>query len=106
NDLGIDALQTYVDLLEWAPPGASSYNIDEAVAAFKESKVATMFMWGSLYRSVAVDSETSPLTNGEVGVQTMPVGELTAGSQRGVWNGTISKKTQNPEAAWAFLQWV
>lgn len=103
---GVEALSTFVDLLQWAPPGASSYNIDEAMSAFKESKVASMFMWGSVYRGVAVDPTTSPLTNGEVGVQTLPVGSEMAGSQRGVWSGTISRHTKNPEAAWKFLEWV
>jgi multiple sugar transport system substrate-binding protein len=104
--VGVAALQTFVDLLKYAPPGAKSHVFNEELQAFRQNQIATMFMWGSVYRGVAVDPAITTLTPEEVGVQVMPVGSARAGTHRGIWSGVISKRTAHPAASWRLLQWM
>lgn len=103
---GEKALQTQVDLLKYAPSGASSYNYNEPLDAFRQGKVATLFTWGSAYRSAAVDPKVTTLTPEQVGIQTMPAGSDGPGAHRGIWSGAVFKNSAHPEAAWTFLQWM
>ncbi|MFC4118258.1 ABC transporter substrate-binding protein [Nonomuraea zeae] len=106
DDNGVKALQTQVDLLKYAPPGASTYQFNEPLEAFRQGKTATMFMWGSVYKGTAVDKETTTLSPDEVGLTTLPAGTAGAGAHRGIWSAGISKKSKHPAAAWTWLQWV
>jgi len=103
---GIAALQTQVDLLKYAPPGATAYNYTEPLDAFRQGKVATIFTWGSAYKSAAVDPAVTKLTPDEVGIQTMPAGSAGASTHRGIWSGSVFKNSKHPQAAWTFLQWM
>ena len=106
DKVGVDALQTHIDLLQIAPPGAEAYNFDEPLAAFRQGQVANMFLWGSVYYGTAVDPATTTLTPDEVKLMTMPAGSEGPSSHRGVWSGSVAKNSDNPEAAWALLQWM
>lgn len=103
---GIAALQTQIDLLKYAPPGATNYNYTEPLDAFRQGKVATIFTWGSAYKSAAVDSAVTTLTPDQVGIQTMPAGSAGASTHRGIWSGSVFKNSAHPQAAWALLQWM
>ncbi|WP_348789025.1 sugar ABC transporter substrate-binding protein [Leifsonia sp. NPDC080035] len=103
---GAAALQTQVDLLKYAPPGAQAYNYTEPLDAFRQGKIATIFTWGSAYKSAAVDPAVTKLTPEQVGIQTMPVGSKSASTHRGIWSGAVFKNSKHPEAAWTFLQWM
>lgn len=106
NDLGKAALQTHIDLLKFAPTGGSSHSFNESLQAFRQGQVATMFMWGSVFKGTAVDPKTTTLTTDQVGIQVMPVGSESAGAHRGIWSGAVNNKSRNPAAAWALLQWL
>ncbi|MED7925831.1 sugar ABC transporter substrate-binding protein [Nonomuraea sp. LP-02] len=107
NDAGgVKALQTQVDLLKYAPPGASTYQFNEPLEAFRQGKTATMFMWGSVFKGTAVDKDTTTLTPEEVGLTTLPAGTAGPGAHRGIWTAGISKRSKHPAAAWTWLQWV
>ncbi|UAJ80005.1 sugar ABC transporter substrate-binding protein [Leifsonia sp. ZF2019] len=103
---GAAALQTQVDLLKYAPPGAESYNYTEPLDAFRQGKIATIFTWGSAYKSAAVDPAVTTLTPEQVGIQTMPAGSAGPSTHRGIWSGAVFKNSAHPEAAWTFLQWM
>ncbi len=103
---GEAALQVQVDLLKYAPPGANTYNYTEPLDAFRQGKIATIFTWGSAFRSAAVDSSVTTLTPDQVGIQTMPAGSEGASAHRGIWSGSVFKNSKHPEAAWALLQWM
>ncbi|MBN8890654.1 MAG: sugar ABC transporter substrate-binding protein [Rhodospirillales bacterium] len=103
---GVAALQTHIDLLKYAPPGAKSHGFNESLQAFRQGQTATMFMWGSVFKATAVDPKTTTLKPDEVGIQVMPVGSKLPGTHRGIWNGTVAKKSAHPQAAWALLQWL
>lgn len=106
NDLGKAALQTHIDLLKFAPTGGVSHGFNESLQAFRQGQVATMFMWGSVFKGTAIDPKTTTLTPEQVGIQVMPAGTKSAGAHRGIWSGAINNKSRNPAAAWALLQWL
>lgn len=103
---GVKALQTQIDLLKFAPPGAVSHGFNESLQAFRQGQVATMFMWGSVFKGTAVDAATTTLTPDQVGIQVMPAGSVGPGAHRGIWSGAVVNKSKNAEAAWALLQWL
>lgn len=105
NANGIRALQTHIDLLKWAPPGAKSHGFLESLQAFRQGQAANMIQWGSGYKG-SVDPASSTLKAEEVGIITMPVGSSRPGTHRGVWNGSISRKSKNAQTAWIFWQWL
>lgn len=111
NAAGNTALQTHIDLLQWAPPGAKAHGFTESLQAFRQGQTANMFQWGSVYKGTAVDPNTTTLKPEEVGIMVMPVGNPASGAgrpgtHRGIWNGCVSKKSPNQQAAWAMLQWL
>jgi multiple sugar transport system substrate-binding protein len=106
NADGVKAMQTQVDMLQFAPPGASTHGFNESLEAFRQGKVATMFTWGSVFKGTAVDPNTTTLTPEQVGIQVMPVGDELAGAHRGIWSAAVSAKSPEAEAAWALVQWL
>ncbi|MCC5578351.1 sugar ABC transporter substrate-binding protein [Microtetraspora sp. AC03309] len=106
NETGVKALQTQVDMLKYAPPGAATYQFNEPLEAFRQGKVATMFMWGSVYKGTAVDTTTTTLKEDEVGITTLPAGSTGPGAHRGIWTAGVAKKSTHQAAAWTFLQWT
>ena len=106
NPAGVKALQTHIDLLKFAPPGAASHGFNESLQAFRQGQVATMFMWGSVFKGTAVDAATTTLKPEQVGIQVMPAGSQGAGAHRGIWSGAVVNKSKQQRAAWALLQWL
>ncbi|QFR96168.1 ABC transporter substrate-binding protein [Streptomyces tsukubensis] len=106
NAKGVKALQTHVDLLKHAPPGASTYQFNEPLEAFRQGRTATMFMWGSVYKGTALDKASTKLAPGDVGITTMPAGSAGPSTHRGIWSAAVTKKSPHQAAAWTFLQWV
>jgi multiple sugar transport system substrate-binding protein len=106
NEVGVSTLKTFISLLDYAPPGANGHGFSESLQAFRQGQVATMFMWGSVYKGTAVDTAATKLTTKEVGIQVMPVGSVSAGAHRGIWSAAVSSKTDQLEASWAFVQWL
>lgn len=106
NALGVAALEKHKELLKYAPPGALGHGLQESLQTFRQGAVATMFMWGSVYKATGVDPKASTLTLNELGMQVMPVGSASAGTHRGIWTAGISAKTKQLKASWAFLEWL
>ena len=106
SEAGIAALETHKKLLEFAPTGAVSHGFSESLQAFRQGVVATMFNWGSVFKGSAIDPKTTTLKPEQVGIQVMPVGSTGPGAHRGIWNGTVSAKSEHKQAAWAVVQWL
>lgn len=107
NDaIGAAALDTQRKLLDYAPPGALGHGFSESLQTFRQGAAASMFMWGSVYKTTAGGSDATTLGKDQVGVQVMPAGSFSAGAHRGVWSLGISSKTEHLDAAWAFVQWM
>lgn len=106
NAVGVAALETHKKLLDFAPTGAVSHGFSESMQAFRQGVVATHINWGSIFKGSAIDAKTTTLKPEEVSIQVLPVGSVSAGTHRGIWNGSVSAKSANKQAAWALLQWL
>jgi multiple sugar transport system substrate-binding protein len=106
GEAGVKALETHKKLLEFAPTGAVSHGFSESLQAFRQGLVATMFNWGSVYKGSAIDPKTTTLKPEQVSVQVMPAGSTGPGAHRGIWNGTVSAKSEHKQAAWTVIQWL
>lgn len=105
NDLGVEALDIHKRLLKYAPPGALSHGLQEPIESFRQGSVATMFMWGSVFKS-SFDRKVSTLDLEDIGLQLFPNGTNGPSTHRGIWTAGISSKTEHLDAAWKFLQWM
>lgn len=103
---GAEALKMHIEMAKYGPPGAETYGFNETLEAFRQSKVAMMFNWGSVYSGVAVNPATTTLTPEIVGITVMPAGSIGSSSHRGIWIATIPKNTAYPKEAWLFVQWL
>ena len=106
NEAGVKAAEMQKRLIEIAPPGALGHGFSESLQAFRQGQAAVMFTWGSVYKATALDATISKVTDGKLGMQTLPVGSVSGGAHRGIWNAGIMAKTQHLEEAWTFLQWL
>jgi len=106
NEIGVAALEMHRKLLDYAPPGSLGHGLQESLQTFRQGAVATMFMWGSVYKASGIDTRASTLTLKELGMQVMPVGTAGPGTHRGIWTAGISAKTRKMKASWAFVEWL
>jgi len=114
SDRAKEALQWYVDMLQYAPPGVKTYTWDETAAAVASGKVAQGLIYGENTAWIATNSDRSKVT-GKIGVALPPTYEgvmddINAGKgYLGYYDGGafgIPVSSKNPEAAMLFLQFV
>ncbi len=99
--IGVDALNAYVDAMKnAAPPGAPSYGFDEAFATMAQGKAFSYLTYNWMV-PVLDDPEQSEV-GGKVKVIATPGGAGLLGG----WGWAIPNSSPNPDAAWAFMEWV
>lgn len=103
---GAAALEAHLRFLKYAPPGAETHEFPQMNEAFRQGRVAIMFNWGSVYRTVAVDPKATTVKLGDGGIAALPRGSLAHGSHRGIWIATVPKDAPHRAAAWEFVQWI
>jgi ABC-type glycerol-3-phosphate transport system substrate-binding protein len=107
TDVGVAAMEQYIRFNDYGPPGIEAYGFNEVQEAFRQQQVAIMFQWGSVYRAMAADPETSTMTPDQVGIRPLPGGSACpASSHRGIWIVTIPKNSPHPEEAWTYISWI
>jgi len=103
----VQALEFYVSLLPFCPPGTTTYCWDEALTAMQQDLVAMCIMWGDA--SFEVENPEESLVAGKVGYCLVPEVEVGQNRPRCVYGGYswyIPKTSKNPEAAFLFIQWA
>ena len=114
TDRAKEALAWYVDMLQYAPPGAKTYTWDESAAAVASGKVAQGLIYGENTAWNATNAEKSVAT-GKIGVALPPtlpgvMDDIKAGKGYiGYYDGGafgIPVSSKNPEAALLFLEFV
>ncbi|HSL00079.1 MAG TPA: ABC transporter substrate-binding protein [Rubrobacteraceae bacterium] len=90
-----------------APEAVSTYKEDESQAAFLNGDAVFMRNWPYIY-ALAADESESKVRQNQIGVAAMPVGATGDGtfSTLGGWNFSINANSQNPDGAWAFVQYM
>lgn len=98
---GVDALNYLIELYKTAgPPGSTAYNFDEQVALFNQGKAATMYSYSTMF--APLNDPANSKVAGHVGLAVAPGGH----GVNGGWGWAIPRSAPNPDAAWAFLNWV
>ena len=98
----VDALDYYVSLAEFAPPGAEQVGWAESYNLFDQGQVAMYRFWASSYRSIP---DTSAVY-GKVGVAPMIAGPGGVGAIPGAWYLAIPQGTATSDAARDFIQFA
>jgi len=104
---GVEALEYYIKLLKYAPPGALSYTWDEAGAAMQEGIIAQGPFWGDWAMSM-FDPKVSKVV-GKIGFASFPrlSWNPNAKNSNGCASGWgINADSKHKEAAWLFIQWT
>jgi multiple sugar transport system substrate-binding protein len=114
SDLGKEALQFWVDMLQYAPPEATSSTWDEVAATFAAGRAAQGWVYGENAAWIATDDTRSQVV-GNVGVALPPTAdgvldEAAAGTGYiGYYDGGafgIPYSSKNKEATLLWLQYI
>jgi multiple sugar transport system substrate-binding protein len=103
----IKALEYYVSLLPFCPPGVSAYTWDEALTAVQQGIVAMCVMWADATFNVEDPKESQ--VAGKMGYCVTPEEEEGQNRPRCVYGGYswyVPGSSKSPEAAFIFIQWA
>lgn len=101
NEAGVMALQNYVDAMKnAAPAGAPAYGFDEAFSQVAQGKAFSFITFNWMLPQLN-DPEKSQVVD-MCSVTRIPGGKGLLGG----WGWAIPNSSPNPEAAWAFIDWV
>ena len=114
SERAVDALTYWIDLLDYAPPDATSSDWSDVAEAFASGRVAQGWVYGENVAWIAADNERSQVV-GKVGVALPPTApgvmeDATIGAgYLGYYDGAafgIPVDSQNREAALLWLQYL
>lgn len=101
NEAGIKALTLYVDAMKnAAPPGAPAYGFDEAFSTMAQGQAFSYITFNWMLPQLN-DPEKSQVVD-KCKVVRVPGGKGLLGG----WGWAIPVSSPNPDAAWAFIEWV
>jgi multiple sugar transport system substrate-binding protein len=98
------ALQSYVKLASFCPPGITNSDWDEINTAMLSGQAA-MFLDSSVIYGRLQDKERSTVV-GKVGVAPMVAGPAGPHGQAHFWTISLAGTAAEPEAGWLFMQWA
>jgi multiple sugar transport system substrate-binding protein len=101
NEAGVAALEHYVDAMNnAAPPGSPAYGFDEAFSQVSQGNAFSFITFNWMLPQLN-DPEKSQVVD-MCSVSRIPGGVGLLGG----WGWAIPNSSPNPEAAWAFIEWV
>lgn len=108
TDIAAEALDRYLDLIDYGPSGTASATIFDAVNSFSQLDVGQMATLASGWWSTINDPEETPNAGK---YSTAPpamqkVGDLEPAAVLYGWVASISKASPHQAAAWDFLSWA
>lgn len=98
----VKALEYFLELSQYAPPGVTSKTWDEQTTELQQGIAAMAIMFNDC--APALEDPEASTVAGKMGYTTIPVGVQEA-AHYGAWGYYIPADSQNPEAAWVFLEW-
>jgi len=99
----VEALEYFVSLLPFAPPGTTTYTWDEVTTAFQQGKAVMAVQWND--QAFAVEDPQKSKVAGKMGYGPVPVKKQPA-AHFGAWSYFLPKLSKHPEAAYLFMQWA
>jgi multiple sugar transport system substrate-binding protein len=102
NERAAEAVQFFADMLEYAPPGATSYNFGEVIDAFTSGRVATAPYWGRVLGRVYSDA---PDLVGKVGAVPLPMNRIRT-TYMDISYNCVYGKTNSADGAKAWMEFM
>lgn len=102
NEASVKSLEYYKGLVEFAPPGVTSKTWDEQTTEMQQGISAMAIIFNDC--TPAIEDETESKVAGKMGYTKVPVGVKDA-DHYGAWGFYIPADSQNPEAAYLFMEW-
>jgi len=101
------ALEFYAGLLrDYGPPGVTNMSWPEVTSLFAQGQAAMMFD-ANVFRSIIEDPEQAlPEVRENVAYAPLPEGPAGRVPAVLVWGMSVNHASENPEAAWYFIQWA
>ncbi|MBI1880604.1 MAG: sugar ABC transporter substrate-binding protein [Chloroflexi bacterium] len=100
----IAAIEHIVEMVEYSPPGVSSYGLTELSDAMATGKLGMVTLWAVVSGRWWVPDLSK--VSDKIGVTLIPgLPEHRGKSTRGGWGMGIPKDIKNKEAAWEVIQW-
>jgi multiple sugar transport system substrate-binding protein len=103
NEQAVKALQFYVDLLQYAPPGSPSYSFFDVIDGFTSGRVAMGVYWGRVLGRMYTDAQ--PELRDKFDAVPLPMDQMRA-TFADISNQCIYAETEHPEAAKAWLEFT
>ena len=101
DEKGVKATELYIKALkDAAPPGALSFNLDDAFRMMSQGKAFSMITYNWMLAQLNDPSKSK--VAGKVALAPMPGGI----GLNGGWGWAIPKNSQHKEEAWKFIKWV
>lgn len=102
---GIEALEYYKDIvLNFCPPGTSTYTWDEQLAALQTGLSLSSLLWADASYAISEDASQSDVI-GKMAYSGVPVATRKTTNLHG-WGLYIPTNSKYPNEAWKFLQWT
>jgi len=98
----IAALDYYLGLIKFAPPGVTTKTWDEQMTEMQQGIASMAIIFNDTLPGIE-NPEASKVV-GKMGYGAIPIKEAPA-AHYGAWSYLIPAKSKNAEAAWIFLQW-
>jgi multiple sugar transport system substrate-binding protein len=102
----VEALNFYISLKKFSPPGTLQYTWDDALTAFQQGRIALTTMWFDATPSL--DDPNSSRVVSKVGYGLIPVktGVDRNVAQYGGWAFYINADSKHPREAYQLIQWL
>lgn len=102
----IEALEYYLSLIKYSPPGVTQYTWDDALSLMQQNKIAMTIMWSDA--PSALDDPTQSKVVNKVGYSLVPIKEgiNKKVSVFGGWAFLINAKSERQNEAYKFIQWA
>jgi len=106
SDENIEALEYYLSLVQYSPPGVLQFTWDDALTQMQQGKIAMTIMWSDA-PSALYDKKQSLVVD-KIGYTLVPIkeGVNKKVSVFGGWAFLINSKTEYSEEAYKFIQWA
>ncbi len=103
----VAALEYYANLLrEYGPPGPSNMHWNEVMSLYAQGGVAMVFD-ANVFRSIVEDpDQATQVVIDNTAYAPLPAGPAGSVPAVLVWGLGINHASDNPEAAWYFIQWA
>ena len=102
-----EAMTYYADLLRnYGPPGPANLHWAEVTSLYAQGQAAMIFD-ANVFRSIMEDPEqTIDVVRENTGYAPLPEGPAGSVPAVLVWGMSVNHASENPEAAWYFIQWA